>query len=91
MSFELRLGCSRPKAERFRSGANCGTKEVAERGRQTPNGSRRFCGYLQMLLVTSARFVEWNGRRREGYDATGSPWSAANRALVTVKNHGCFR
>ena len=35
-------------------------------------------------LVTSARFEKWNGRRREGEGATGSPWSEANRALVTA-------
>ncbi|MGH7250122.1 MAG: hypothetical protein ACREGC_04040 [Minisyncoccia bacterium] len=46
-----------------------------------------------MPLVTSARFVKWSGRRREGEGGDGSPWSEANRALVTriivlqIKSH----
>jgi len=38
----------------------------------------------RMQLVTSARFVKWNGRGREGEGPTGSPWSVAIRAMVTA-------
>jgi len=40
-----------------------------------------------MQLVTSARFVERNGHGRAGKGADRSPWSGANRALVTATRH----
>lgn len=49
--------------------------------------ARRACGILRMQLVTSARFVERNGHGRAGKGADRSPWSGANRALVTATRH----
>src|SRR2546425_11069610 len=68
----LRLGCWRQEAERFLSGANGGTKEVAKRRSQAPNGSAARLLDLIYPLVTSARFcgVEraWS-RGRQGRPA----------------------
>ena len=56
-----------------------------ERRRQTSDGSTPLMRRARKVpLVTSARFAKWNGRRREGDGATGSPCSEANRALVTA-------
>jgi len=49
--------------------------------------ARRFCGIETIPFVTSARFAEWNGRGSRGTRPTGSLWTVANRALVTVKLH----
>jgi len=56
--------------------------------RRTAGGSTPIIRLKQMPLVTSARFAEWNRRRREGDGATGSLWSAANSALVTAEMVG---
>src|SRR5579872_4791718 len=72
-----------------------GEKRLADRSRSaTPAAepqteARRCCGHSPCKLVTSARFAKWNGRRREGYGATESPYSEANRALVTAQPATC--
>jgi|SRR5665213_3245837 hypothetical protein len=73
------------------SGAEGGEKCLANRSRSATSRRRATDGSPPLMaahcgcpLVTSARFAEWNGRRREGTGTTGSPWNAANRALVTA-------
>jgi len=65
-------------------GETAGTKAERNAAAEPQTEARRCCGQHPLLLVTSARIAEWNGRRREGDGATGSLWSAAIRALVTA-------
>ena len=76
------VGMLANEAERFRRGRT-GTKEVAERRSQGPNGTgARLRNYNP--LVTSARLRGGTGRGREGDGADRKPVEPSNRALVTA-------
>lgn len=71
------------------SGGRRGAHSALQPERNAPPPSRgrkpaAFAELWRCLLVTSARFAKWNGRRRKGDGATDSPWSEANRVLVTA-------
>ena len=72
------------QAEGGADGTELSEAAQPERRRKRQTEARRSCGTKKIPLVTSARFEKRNGRRREGEGATGSPWSEASRALVTV-------
>ena len=66
--LSLRLGCWRRETTRFRRGAHSGTKEVAERPSQAPNGS---AARLRELFSRDER--AWRKAKRAGAKSAQAP------------------